>query len=75
MKASALHLLLSDTNPKLAFHLASSLSQTAIPEGVFYVFIYFIADIKIEGFDPNGFNSDESVAKLQPELKVKRGDS
>lgn len=35
MKAIAPHLLLSDTNPKLAFHLASSFSQTAIPGVVF----------------------------------------
>lgn len=70
MKAIALHLLLSDTNPKLAFHLASSFSQTAIPGEVF-----FFIDIKTEGIDPIGFNSDESVAKLQSKHKVKCRDS
>ena len=57
MKAIAPHLLLSDTNPKLAFHLASSFSQTATPGVVFFI------DIKTEGIDPIGFNSDERVAK------------
>lgn len=66
MKAIALHLLLSDTNPKLAFHLASSFSQTVIP-GVFF----YIIDIKTGGIDPIGFNSDESVAKPMRKLKVK----
>lgn len=62
MKGIAPHLLLSDTNPKLAFHLASSFSQTAIP-GVIFI------DIKTQGIDPIGFNSDESVAKTQPKTQ------
>lgn len=68
MKATAPHLLLSDTNPKLAFYFASSFSQTAIP-GVIFI------DIKTEGIDPIGFNSDESVIRTQPKLKVKCRDS
>lgn len=62
MKAIAPHLLLSDTNPKLAFHLASSFSQTAVP-GVILI------DIKTQGIDPIAFYCDESVAKTQPETQ------
>lgn len=55
---------MSDTNPKLAFHLSSSFRQTAIPEVVFFSYI------KTEGIDPT-----ESIAKLQPKLNLKCRDS
>lgn len=45
IKACALHLLLSDTDSKLAFHFTSSFSQTSIPVEV-------VINIKTEGIDP-----------------------